>query len=417
MKRWWSALIVLLTAAAAAQISPQFFGMHDIALSDPWPTTVGVEFSSWRSVGSQVKWSDINTAPGIYNWTNLDSWLAYAAANGQSVLYTFYYTPGWASQCPTCVCNSGFEAPGGCYPPNDLNADGSGTDQYVKDFVTALMQHVGPGKVKYIEVWNEPNIPSEYMGTVQQLVSMARDVRQIARFYDPNISIISPPETGDGPDSSQMAYLAAYLGAGGGPYVDAIGLHGYVKQPEKIIPRIRNTITVMQQYQQTGKPIYVTEASWCMVSPCYNHIPTASQQGGFTFRQYLAALSTPVSSFYLFAYDSNSEGNIWNSPQGHITPAGTAYQLFYTWLVGATMTQPCGPQTAGSLVWSCTFTRLGGYEAEAIWNTGLASRIIPVSVPTQFVQYRDLLGNVYPIVNHQVMVAYSPIWLENMNPP
>jgi len=242
MKRFVAAMILLSASLAAAQISPQFFAMHINRNTDPWPSTVGVQFSSWRSVASEVKWSDINTAPGVYDWTNLDKWLSFTAANGQTVLYTFYFTPSWASQCPSCTCNSGNEPPGGCYPPNDLNSDGTGTDQHVKDFITALMQHEGPGKIQYIEIWNEPNIPAEYGGTVAQLVSMARDVRQIAQSYDPNIKITSPPETGDGKGATKMLYLGAFLSAGGGQYVDVIGLHGYVQNPEDLITRINATL-------------------------------------------------------------------------------------------------------------------------------------------------------------------------------
>jgi len=414
MKRWVLAFVLLLTSPAWAQISSQFFGDHVIFPTTPWPSTLNVQFSSWRSVSSSVKWSDINTAPGVYNWTTLDQWLAKAQQYDQSVLYTFYFTPAWASQCPLCTCNSGNQPPGGCYPPNDLNADGSGTDLYLKNFITALMQHVGPGKIKYIEIWNEPNIPAEYMGTVQQLVTMARDVRTVARSYDPNIQIISPPETGDGPNSSEMLYLASYLSAGGGAYVDIIGLHGYVQNPEDVITRVNNTVQVMQQYGQNGKPIFVTEASWCVAHPCNSGPPPSAQQPGFMFRHYLSMLSTPVQKFYMYAFDSSQEGNFWNIIGNALTPNATAYQLFYSWLVGSIMTQPCQAQSASTPIWTCTFTEAQGTQAEAIWDTGLAfGKTISVTVPSQYVQYLDLYGHVYPIKNHQVPIGYTPIWLQN----
>ncbi len=413
MKRFAAALILFSASLAAAQISPEFFGMHVNRNTDPWPSTVGVQFSTWRTVASEVKWSDINTAPGVYDWTNLDRWLSYTSEHGQSVLYTFYFTPSWASQCPSCTCNSGNEPPGGCYPPNDLNADGTGSDQHVKDFITALMQHEGPGKIQYIEIWNEPNIPTEYAGTVQQLVSMARDVRQVAQSFDPNVKITSPPETGDGKKATKMQYLGQFLAAGGGQYVDVIGMHGYVFNPEDIIGRVNAATADMAQYGQMGKPLFVTEGSWCVANPC-NSIPVAiGQQPGFTFRQYLAMLSTPVQKFYFFDFDSTQEGNLWSTTTAKMTGNGAAYQLFYNWLVGATMTQTCQAQSNGT-TWSCTFTKSGGYQAEAIWDTSVTyPATINVTVPSQYIQYRDLLGNVVGIKNHQVPIGYSPIWLEN----
>jgi len=403
------AALVLCTTLAGAQISPQFFGLHVLSLSSPWPPTVGVQFSSWRSQDSGVRWSDINVAQGQYDWTMLDQWLALTAEYGQYVLYDFYYTPGWASQCPTCTC-APYSAPGGCYPPTDLNPDGSGTDQDLKNFMTALMQHVGVGKIKYIEIWNEPNIPNEYAGTMAQLVRMASDVRAIAKSFDPNVQIVGPAETGDGPNDLQMQYLAAFLAAGGGEYVDIMALHGYVINPEDIITRINNHLSVMSQYDQGGKEVYVTEGSWWTATQPY----PGSKRPGFTFRQYLSTLSTPVQRFYLYAFDNDEYGTLWNPHKEEITQSGTAYQLFYGWLVEATMTQACQGQPENSTIWSCLFSKPDGYEAEALWSTVLPTgQLMDVTVPSQFVQYRDLYGKVYPITKHRVRIGYDPIWLEN----
>ncbi|HLW88796.1 MAG TPA: glycosyl hydrolase [Terriglobales bacterium] len=401
-----TALLLAAAQLSAAQISPEFFAMHALSTQDPWPTSVGVQFSSWRSVSSKVTWADINTSQGVYDWSHLDQLLALAGQNGQSVMYTFYYTPTWASACPTCTCNQGNQSLGGCYPPNDLNSDGSGSDQHLKDFITALMQHEGPGKIKYIEIWNEPNIPTEWGGTMPQIVRMTQDVRSVAQSFDPNVLITSPPETGDGKNSLKMVWLPAYFAAGGGQYVDVIGLHGYTTNPEDIITRVANTTAAMAQYAQSGKPIFITEGSWCC-----EHTPIpSSQQPGFSFRQYLSMLSTPVSQYYLFAFDSANEGNLWDSTHDDMTANGAAYQLYYGWLMGATMTQPCQPYTTGSAVWSCTFSRSGGYQAAAVWDT-VTNVTVPVS--SLYVQYRDLSGNVHAIKNHQVPIGYTPIWLEN----
>ena len=408
MKRSILAIVLLIASTAAAQISPEFFGMH--SSSYPWPTNAGVPFSSWRSVSSVVKWSDINTAPGVYDWTRLDILLANTATYGQSALYTVYYTPSWASQCPTCKCNAGVTAPGGCYPPVDVNADGTGTDQDLKNFMTALMQHVGPGKIQYLEVWNEPNIPIEWGGTTPELVRMTKDIRTVARAFDPNVQIVSPPETGDGKHSLQMQWLDSYLAAGGGDYVDIIGLHGYVNFPEDIITRVYNTTRVMAQYGQTGKPIYITEGSWCC-----EHAPIKEKlQPGFSFRHFLSILSTPVQRFYLFDFDATNEGNLWDAESSTMTANGNAYNLFYNWLVGSTVTQPCAPQPSNKSVWTCTFSKAQGYQAQAIWsNTTPLGQTITVSVPPQFVQYRDIYGHVHPIQNRQVQVGFEPIWMEN----
>jgi hypothetical protein len=404
--------LLFVSNTTRAQISPEFFAMHDFS-QWTWPTDEGIEFSSWRSAPVNISWADINTSQGVYDFSQLDAWLAVTEKYGQSMLYTVYYTPSWASSCPKCTClTGGRRHDGGCYPPNDLNSDGSGSDQHLKNFITALMQHVGPGKIKYLEVWNEPNITVEYAGTIPQLVRMTKDVNAVAKSYDSTIQIVSPAETGDGPiakDCPQMQYLTNFLAAGGGQYVDIIALHGYVWIPEDIITRINAAKTAMQQYGQNKKPIFVTEGSWALGS----QFPT-NQQPGFSFRHYLSMLTSSAQRFYLMAFFGVDAGNLWNTTTKTLTPAGLAYQLYYDWLVGATMTQSCHAQSASSPVWSCAFSRSGGYQAEAIWNTSLPwGQTSRITVPNQYLRYRDLYNNVTTIENHQVPIGYDPIWLEN----
>ncbi len=407
MKRLILALALLLSATAAgAQISPQFFGMHS-AGGNPWPSAVDVQFSSWRSTSSMVTWAQINTASGVNDWTRLDQMLSFTGQYGQSVLYNVYYTPSWASQCPTCTCLT--HTTGGCYPPNDLNSDGTGTDQHLKDFITALLQHVGPGKINYLEVWNEPNVIGEYNGTIEQLVRMTSDVHSVAKSLDPNIQIITPPETGDGAgDFPKMQYLDKFMAAGGGAYVDIISLHGYVTSPENIIPRINSTVAVMQKYGQTGKPIFVTEGSWAGPN---GNMPI-DLRPGFSFRHYLSMLSTPVQRFYLFAFNAVNLGSIWSDADNALTANGAIYQRYYDWLVGATMTQPCQAQSVGSAVWSCNFTKPGNIQAEVIWNTAaIWGQTTNVTVPSHYGEYLDLYGNKFAIQNHQAPIGYDPIVL------
>jgi hypothetical protein len=78
-----------------------------------------------------------------------------------------------------------------------------------------------------------------------------------------------------------------------------------------------------------------------------------------------------------------------------MTVNGSDYALFYNWLVGATMTEPCQMQASNNSVWSCTFTKPQGYHAEAIWSTTKPpGGLTTVSVPPPFAQYRDLVKNI-----------------------
>src|SRR5579864_4906470 len=51
-----------------------FFGMNTNQLCDPFPGTM-IPLTSWRTLGSEVKWADIDTGPGAYDFSHLDAWL------------------------------------------------------------------------------------------------------------------------------------------------------------------------------------------------------------------------------------------------------------------------------------------------------------------------------------------------------
>ena len=405
-----SLVIALLATSAFGQISPDFFGLHINKPTNPWPTTVGIEFKNYRTHNSSdALWSQLNPSPGVYYWNALNVALQKAEQNGSQVDFNFYFTPSWASSDRTGSCVMGNN--GGCYPPNDLKADGTGTDQHVKDFMTALMKHVGAGKFKYIEIWNEFNNSIEWHGTIAQLVRITKDVRTIAKSYDPNVKIIGPAETGDWVktgDFTGMRWLGEFLAAGGGQYIDIISLHGHVTKPEDIIARTNSALAEMAHYGQSGKPIFDTEGSW----PIINGL-AADLQRGFLFREYLASLSTPTKAFYVYAYDINDTANYWSTSNQHVTVNGEAYKLFYGWLVGSTMTSKCQPQTVGT--WSCTFTMQDGTKAMAIWNTAVTyPNTISVNVPSTYIKYFTLNGESHSVgATHNVPIGYEPIWLEN----
>ena len=408
-----SLAVVLLATSAFGQISPGFFGMTVNNFdANPWPTTVGIQFKNYRTHDSgQTYWSELNPSSGVYEWALLDQPLQKAEQYGTQVDFDFYYTPSWASSRPSGACIMGNN--GGCYAPNDLNADGTGTDQHVKNFITALMKHVGAGKLKYIEIWNEFNISTEWSGSIAQLVRITKDVSTIAKSYDPNIKIIGPAETGDWVktgDSTGMRWLGEFLAAGGGQYVDIISLHGHVTHPEDIIPRTNSALAQMAQYGQSGKPIFDTEASWPIIKGL-----AADLQRGYLFREYLATLSTPTKAFYVYAYDITSTAGYWSTPDQHVTTNGDAYKLFYGWLVGSTMTSKCQPQTSGGSTWSCTFTMQDGTKAMAIWNTAVTfPNTISINVPSTYSKYFTLNGESHSVnVSHDVPIGYEPIWLEN----
>jgi hypothetical protein len=370
---------------------------------------MGAKLGGVRLMTATMKWSDLNIAPGVYDWSNFDTWMSTTQANGQNVLFTVYNTPAWASSNPTAVCAA---ATGGCYPPLDLNADGTGTNQHFKDFVSALITHAGAGKIKYLEIWNEPNITTEWMGTYAQLVRMAKDAYTVAKALDPNILISSPPETGDGKNSLYMNWLGNFLAAGGGQYIDTIDFHGYAYQTaEDLAVRINNLRAITTIYGQQGKPVFDTEGSWGV----FSKMTDPDQQAAFLGRQYLLQIASQINRFYFFGWDYGNTGDLYNTSSGKLTLAGIAYQQIYQWMQGATPTAPC---KASGTVWTCNFTRPNGYQAMAVWNSSQTClntlcTTLQFTVPIGYIQYRDLSGTLKTVTGSQIPLGLKPILFEN----
>ncbi len=193
-------------------LSSTFFGMDVNANNsgDPWPSTVtSISFGTYRTLGSggATKWADVyNCSTNTYSWTNFDTWMNLASTNGQKVMLTAYYTP----ECLTAYTGTNADnscafasEPSGCDLPSDLNSDGTGADQIWKTYISTVVTHIvdtyGTGFLKYLEVWNEPNISTEcnpnHNCTPAALARMVEDANTTAKGIDSTIQIISPAVT------------------------------------------------------------------------------------------------------------------------------------------------------------------------------------------------------------------------------
>jgi polysaccharide biosynthesis protein PslG len=398
-----------------AQVPSTFFGMHmqtGVLGLEPWPAE---HFGTFRFWDTNTGWADINTSEGVYKWTSFDEWLAMTKEHGVTdLLYTFGKTPAWASSDPSNItCNYGR---GECAPPRDLNADGTGTNQFWKNFVQALVTHAA-GRVKYWELWNEPNILARWTGTNAQLVRMASDAKTIILQIDPSAVLLTPcPADGI---TGTGTWMANYLADGGGAYADVIAFHGYVQHAgaypvaEDVNTLIADLRKAMATYGQSSKPIWNTEGSWGRTE--VTGFTNVYLQSSFEVRYILLQWSDGVARFYWYQWNNtNSSGVLWqanidNPRTGTLLKPGIAYGEAYNWLVGATMSRHCSMATNDT--WTCGLTRPGGYEGLAIWNT---SGNKAYTAPSQYTQYRTVFGVVNKLpANHVMTIGVMPLLLEN----
>jgi len=397
---------------APLPIGPRYFGLHassGVANREAWPA---LPFLGIRLLDTHTTWAQLNPAPGVYDWTLLDKWLAKfhdAGMAGSDAVYSFQTTPQWAAANPNdASCHAG---PGACDPPSDLNADGTGTNQHFKDFVTALAQHVA-GRIRYWEVWNEPMFKPTFSGTPAQLVRMAQDLRTITQAQDPTAEILSPPGSDyhTGPNGTCFAAntMGQYFAAGMGQYIDIVSFHAYIAYnggpnlPENFTYEVGCIRQMMATYGQQNKRLWATEGGWGRNTD----LPDPDQQAAFVARSYLLLRSLGVKRFYWYRWDNSDWGTLWDSVNG-IHPAGVAYREVATWMVGSILTSACAQDSSGT--WNCGFTLPNGSPAVAVWS--LTNQTF--TAPASYTSYRDLAGNTNSLpANHQIVIGYKPILVQ-----
>ncbi len=369
-----------------------------------WPT---VPFAAFRLWDNGVAWHQLQPTASSYVWDPLNGWLTFLSGHGiTDIIYTFGSTPTWASSNPTdTTCKYG---PGTCYPPYDLNPDGTGPDQLWISFVTALAQQA-LGKIKYYQLWDTPKDVTHWKGTDAQLVRMSQDAYQAIKSVDPTAQVLSPPSGAYHIAATNTCSIAnrekPFFAAGGGPYVDIISFNGYIgTAAEDLVPALQCLKTMLASYQQQGKPLWDTEGSWGTSTD----LADTTQQAAFLVRSYLLQVSQNVQRFYWYAWNNRTWGTLWDKNTG-IHPAGKAYRQVYSWLIGATLAQPC--TLSGSGIWTCVLIRPNGYQALAVWVTGAPQSY---TAPLQYISSRDIFGVKTAITSGATLtVSTLPILLEN----
>jgi hypothetical protein len=283
-----------------------------------------------------------------YMWNEFDFWTKIYNAHGVDWMYTLFETPDYlstrGSRCvaagqadfgpdATCIgtadpCQDKPDFMWGCDPPFDIDAvPGSGladgTNQNFKWFVTAMLTHMQANSesFQYWEVWNEPNIVSEWnhppvsgdvelggKNTVQdnppaitctnpnsnggtppntatyaELIRFAEDSRSMILPVFPRAQFAAPSVTNP---VKSAHYLAQFLAAGGTQF-DTLGLHGYYDQgvccptncptPEYFAASWSAFENVVQTAGLSSKPVLDTEFSWGVFSDITNPDMRAAQ--------------------------------------------------------------------------------------------------------------------------------------------
>jgi len=386
---------------SATAIPKAFFGLHihKGATTTPWPS---IPFGSLRLWDCYCTWADIEPQKGKWNFNLLDKFIDLAEQHGVDILLPIGMPPPWASARPN-------EPPdfrkGSAAEPRNMED----WDDYVRTLGTRYK-----GRVRYWELWNEPNLKQFYTGDPQHLVAIEKDAYGILTRLDASNRLVSPSPTGDytGP-----SWLDSFLASGGGSFANIIGFHLYVtpKAPEAMVPLIQKVQKVLVSHQLLAyKPIWDTETGWFIhsdVKPVQGTsifpVVEADNAAAYVIRTYVLAWAAGVQRLFWYDWDSAAMGL---SEQGKAAkPAATAYGEVYNWLVGSVM-NTCDSDRSGT--WVCQLGREGNYSGYIVWNAQ-GPRDFPIPKGWNIINERDASGKSRSMTASHLQIGLSPVLLEN----
>ncbi|HEX8818277.1 MAG TPA: hypothetical protein VF753_22495 [Terriglobales bacterium] len=464
-------LFSVLILSSVAQTKPPLMGLHTNHLTS-WP--VQVPFDAWRSmdatgyVGGETRsmnWSEIQTGRETFHFDLVDAFMEAAAAAKVKVMFTPYGTPSFIassvgyttddSGTRNCTCDAGTGV-NGCYPPSDLNGDGSGSNTTWKNFIAALANHVhtkhladpnGYADITFWESGNEYVVNGpQWCGSYKQLDRMMQDERCIIRGRGPGCKKTAI--------NSQAQILTVALDDGGNPLdiqylnatanvnpvnspaqlADFINYHGYVAgslPPENVVGQYASDYREIAQVPAAAnKKIYITEGGWKEAKPPANWSDTASW-----FPRYLLSMaSTGIHGFNFFFYDgyahdtktgptmpvlwaaSNPPDNYWCSLQaspGYYCSTGPGWMKIYTWLQGVLFSGSCVQTPAGSNIYNCAHTSSQYAHGLFVWY-GVMNGSTEYTIPAGYDRMENMGGKTTPVNEGQkITLTDSPILLSS----
>ena len=262
-----AAFFALVPGGAAAALPRGFVGLTSEDVFAGSPGYRASNMSSQASAGVRLlrqtfDWSRIETAPGQYNLSHYDAYVAAAAAHGIRILPVLYRPPGFHGETRgRAVC-----------PPRS-NASFAA-------FARALARRYGPRGSLWRErpdvrklpitawqIWNEPNLGMFYWcGTpnARQYVRMLRAVGSAIKKVDRRAEIVTagiPPSKLSGVVPI-TTFIAQMYRAGGKRAFDSLAINAYARDHRELGTLLRSIRRLMNRRRDRRATIWVTELGW-----------------------------------------------------------------------------------------------------------------------------------------------------------
>ena len=216
-----------------------------------------------RWARQHVPWSEVEPESGEFSFEKYDRLIDLYREHGLEVIVRLDWAPRWA-------VGDGYRL-GMNNLPADLDDFGLFTEEVVSHF---------SGRVRFYQVWNEPNLSVEWSGRPADAtgyVAMLAVAARAARKADPNAVILAAPlaintETIDiDGNESDLSYLEKMYTAGAAEHFDILTANAFgMDRPPDDPPseerlnfrRVELQRQIMEENDDSDKPIWIGEYGW-----------------------------------------------------------------------------------------------------------------------------------------------------------
>jgi hypothetical protein len=286
-------------------------GINTFLQAEPDPDKVAQMLDMIAAAGfSYIRqpffWYEIEPEPGVFwdtkwnvsTWEKYDRIVELARQRDIEIIARLDKPPRWAraSQPNLDQCPDG--------PPTHY-------EDYAR-FVETLVTRYR-GKIRYIQIWNEPNLRNEWGCQPIDPTAFTRLLvlaYQAAKRADPTVLVLMPglaPTDQTGPENlSDLLFLEGMYQAGAAPYFDIASAmvygYGYSPSDRRVefarnnFSRVIQTREIMVRYGDHAKPLWVAEYNWVAFPPDWQGLPsvwgrpvTLEQQARYLYEGYLRA--------------------------------------------------------------------------------------------------------------------------------
>jgi polysaccharide biosynthesis protein PslG len=266
-----AALVLLPAAGAAAAVPKTFVGIvsEDVFAGDADYRTANLSAQSAIGIGlirQTFNWSEIEKAPGQYDFSAYDAYVGAAAAHGITILPILFKPPAFRSPNPGARFT---------YPPKqyrDLGVFGAAVIRRYGANGSYWTQNPGVPKLPFrsVQVWNEPNLRQYWppQPNPEKFTKLLKAAAKPIKAADRSVEIVTAglPQSGQS-RPSLLKYVERMYKSGAKSAFDTLAINTYARNDRELVTLLKNVRRLMNKYRDRRAKIWATELGWSDTGP------------------------------------------------------------------------------------------------------------------------------------------------------